>query len=85
MKEKLSDTMVMGIPKKEEGTVVRASRTSCPSKFGRSYWAAGSSMEMGYSKTRKPENEDLPLRETEGKAYWDAMVMKRWGVESTSL
>ena len=34
MKEKLSDTTEMGIPKEEEGTVIRVSRTSHPNKFG---------------------------------------------------
>lgn len=36
MKEKLSDPMKMGIRNEKESKVIRASRTSCPSKFGQS-------------------------------------------------
>ena len=36
MKEKLSDTMKMGIRNEKESKVIWATRTSCPGKFGQS-------------------------------------------------
>ena len=36
MKEKLPNPMKIGIPNEEESKVMRASRISCPSKFGQS-------------------------------------------------